>query len=126
MWELVVALTKEQWIYLFAYRWNIFFLISFFSFKIIKIENFLVTPQSNYNLTLFYIESTLQDVFVYKAPESGSGHLFFPLLKKSCFLKSALLVNFWIRWYSNILNLWNILMMLNKSIIRCSLVGFTI
>ena len=54
---------------------------------------------------MFYIESALQDVFVYKA----GAVIYFFLTKKSCFLKSALLVKFWIQWYSNILNFLNIL-----------------
>ena len=44
---------------------------------------------------------------------------------KSCFLKLMLFVNFWIWWCSNILNLLNISMMINKSIIQCSLVDIT-
>ena len=44
--------------------------------------------------------------------------LIFSALKKSCFLKSLLLVNFWIQRYLNFLNLWNISMLLNKSIIQ--------
>ena len=40
--------------------------------------------------------------------------LIFSSLKKSCFLKSALLVNFWFWWYFNCLNLLNILTMSNK------------
>ena len=43
--------------------------------------------------------------------------LIFSSLKKSSFLKSMLLINFPIQWYLNILNLYNILMMLNKCII---------
>ena len=50
--------------------------------------------------------------------QSGSGDLFFPILKKTCFLKLTLLLKFWIQWYSNILNLLNILMMLNKCIFQ--------
>ena len=41
----------------------------------------------------------------------------FSAIKKSSFLKSMLLLNFLIRWSWNILNLFNILMMLNKCII---------
>ena len=52
--------------------------------------------------------------------------LIFSSLKKSLFLESMLLVNFWIWWYLNFLNVLNILTMLNKSIIRCSSVGVTI
>ena len=44
--------------------------------------------------------------------------LIFSSLKLSCFLKSALLLNFGIQWYLNFLNLWNILTMWNKCIIR--------
>ena len=44
--------------------------------------------------------------------------LIFSALKKSTFLKSMLLLNFLIRWSWNILNLFNISMMLNKCIIR--------
>ena len=36
------------------------------------------------------------------------------MLKKSSFLKSMILLNFPIQWYLNILNLFNILMILNK------------
>ena len=43
----------------------------------------------------------------------------------SCFLKSMLVVNFWIQWYSYFLNLFNIFMMLNKSVVWCSFVGIT-
>ena len=50
-------------------------------------------------------------LFVYKAV----AVTYFFSLKKSCFLKLVLLVNFWIQWYSNFLNLLNISMMLNKS-----------
>ena len=44
--------------------------------------------------------------------------LIFSALKKSSFLKSMLLLNFLIRWSWNILNLFNISMMLNKWIIK--------
>ena len=44
--------------------------------------------------------------------------LIFSALKKSIFLKSMCLQNFPIRWYLNILNLFNISMMLNKCIIQ--------
>ena len=40
----------------------------------------------------------------------------FSRLKKSSFLKLMLLLNFLIRWYLNILNLFNISLMLNKCI----------
>ena len=46
------------------------------------------------------------------------GSLIFSGLKKSSFLKSLLLPNFLIWWSWNILYLFNILMMLNKWIIR--------
>ena len=39
------------------------------------------------------------------------------IIWSACFLKSELLVNFWIQRYSNIFNLLNISMMLNKGII---------
>ena len=52
--------------------------------------------------------------------------LIFSSLKKFCFFKSVLLVNFLFWRYSYILNLLNILMILNKSIIRFSWVGVTI
>ena len=42
----------------------------------------------------------------------------FSALKKSSFFKSMLLLNFPIQWYLNILNLFNISMMLNKCIIQ--------
>ena len=44
--------------------------------------------------------------------------LIFSWLEKSCFLNSALLQNFWIRWCSNILYFLNILRMLNKILIQ--------
>ena len=52
--------------------------------------------------------------------------LIFSALKKSRFLKSSFLLNFWIQWYLNILNFFNILMMLNKSIIWRSSFDVTI
>ena len=42
------------------------------------------------------------------------GWLIFSWLKKSCFLKWTLLLKFWMRWHSNIFNLLNIWIMLNK------------
>ena len=44
--------------------------------------------------------------------------LIFSSLKMSCFLKSMLLLKFAIWWCLNILNLFNILILLNKSIFR--------
>ena len=44
--------------------------------------------------------------------------LIFSALQKTYFLKSMFLLNFSIKWYSNIFNLLNILMMLNKFIIQ--------
>ena len=42
-----------------------------------------------------------------------------------CFLTSGLLLNFWIQWYLNFLNLWNISTMLNKCIIQWFLFNVT-
>ena len=66
----------------------------------------------------------IKKVFFYDKNEK-TGLFNFSSLKKSCFIKSVLLVNFQNPWYSNILNLLNISMMSNKSIIWCSLVGVT-
>ena len=69
-----------------------------------------------------FIESTLQDVFVYKAERS----LIFSSIKKSSFLKSMILINFLIQRYLNILNLFNISMIFIKWIIRLSSFDVTI
>ena len=51
--------------------------------------------------------------------------LIFSAIKKACFLKSMLLLKFLIRWCSNILNLFNISMMLNKFILQWFWVNVT-
>ena len=47
--------------------------------------------------------------------------LIFSSLKKSSFFKSMIFLNFQIRWFSNILNLFNILMILNKDYLMISI-----
>ena len=67
-----------------------------------------------------------QGCFLYKYYQKNKAlvtkperSLIFSSLKKSFFFKLLLLVNFLFQWFSYILNLLNILMILNKSIIQC-------
>ena len=57
-----------------------------------------ILPKLFINYNFYWI--TLHDVFVYKA----RAVTYFFALKKYGFLFLALLLNFWIQWYSNILN----------------------
>ena len=81
----------------------------------LSVHNWMKVMIFNGLYKLQFLLNQLCKTFLFTERERS---LIFSSLKKSCLLKSVLLVNFLIRWYSYILNLLNISMMLNKSIIQ--------
>ena len=79
-------------------------------------------------LLLLYTHSAVWKQTIWEQNKSmeTTHRINFSALKKTCFLKSMLLLKILIQWHSNIFNILNIWMMLNKCIIQWFWLNVTI